>query len=83
MKFHDELGSKAWHGFGCCCDGSNAGVQAGGSEGYEGRRSLPRSSERDADVPHVQVLHRIGRQERWHVYGYDGCWSLPTSPRQD
>jgi hypothetical protein len=32
---------------------------------------------------HVQVLHRIGRQERWHVYGHDGSRSLPSSAGQD
>jgi hypothetical protein len=33
-----------------------------------------------ADLPHVQVLHLLGRQERRDVYGYDANRSLPTSP---
>ena len=63
-------------------DASNAGVHTIGSQSYQGGCSLPGPSQRDADVPHVQVLH-VGRQERWHVHGHDGNRSLPTSRRWD
>jgi hypothetical protein len=80
--FTTNLAQRRCAGFGGCYDASNAGVHTFGSQSYQGGCSLPGPSQRDADVPHVQVLH-VGRQERWHVHGHDGNRSLPTSRRWD
>jgi hypothetical protein len=70
-------------------DASDAGVHARGSQSYQDGSSLSGSSQRNADVSHVQVLHRRRRQRlRRYVHGRvydgnDGSRRLPTGPRQD